>query len=86
MAGTSRLAIDIALALQHRFRDVATVEVLHGGLKTGIAIAVDYRGHQHEFPCFPRGRSLPVLVDVLTHDIVAWMATVVKDDEPAPAQ
>ena len=41
MAGTSRIAVDIALALQHRFRDVATVEVLHGGLKTGVSIAVD---------------------------------------------
>jgi len=83
MAGTSRIAVDIALALQHRFRDVATVEVLHGGLKTGVSIAVDYRGQQREFPCFPRGRSLPILVDGLTHEIVAWMATVVKDsDEP----
>ena len=80
MAGTSRLAVDIAFALQHRFRDVATVEILHGGLKTGVSIAVEYRGHQQEFPCFPRGRSLPVLVDALTHEIVGWMATVVRDD------
>ena len=81
MAGTSRLAVDIALALQHRFRDVATVEILQGGLKTGVSIAVEFRGHQREFPCFPRGRSLPILVDALTHDIVSWMATVIKDPQ-----
>ena len=78
MAGTNHKAVDIGIALQHRFRGVAAVEVLSGGLGTGISIAVSYRGQQQEFPCSLRGRSVSLLVETLTHDIVVWMTTVVK--------
>ena len=74
--------MDLALELQHRFRGVAAVEILHGGLQAGFSIAVEFRGRQQEFACPPRGRSLPVLVDLVTHEIVGWMATVVKDTAP----